>query len=339
MKPNKGTYTISKISILAVLIFVLVAFGICINYIRTLKASVPAPSELLRENSSKYRLINPLLLAGDKFDNSVTEYIVLHEKINSYIRQIKGKNGITDVSVYFRDLNTAKWTGINEEDKYAPGSMLKVAVVLGYLKYGEHNPSILDQRYYYKPVVDPGQFYTPQAMLKEGNQRVGDLIKNMIINSDNAATLLLIDKNKQAVNDVYQDLKLPLPEGAIDFMSAKSYSVLFRVLYNGTYLTKDLSEQSLTLLTLTAFKDGLVAGVPEGTIVAHKFGEHTNDLPDVHSVHELHDCGIIYPKERSPYFLCVMSRGSEFKSLEGVISGISKLVYEHVVTNNLLGPK
>ncbi|CAN5120925.1 hypothetical protein BH11PAT3_BH11PAT3_3360 [soil metagenome] len=300
------------------------------------KATTPPVSEILRENSSKYRFINPIYLAGDRLDSSSSEYKPLNDELTTFSNDAKRSEEVSDVSIYFRDLYSGRWTGVNENDKYAPGSMLKVAVLLGYLKLGEQKPTILDEKYDYAPTRDPGQFFPPQKLLPEGKERVGDLIKNMIINSDNTATLLLIDKNQDAVNSVYGDLRLPLPEGAIDFMSAKSYSVLWRVLYNGTYLTKALSEQVGTLLSLTTFKDGLVAGIPQGVRIAHKFGEHTDVKEDEAPVHELHDCGIIYPEGKNPYFLCVMTRGANFDTLKTVIQSASKLVYENVMADDHL---
>ena len=333
---NKGQIKTSAIFAL-VLVFLL---GVGGGYIyANHSASTPPVSEILRENSSKYKFINPIYIAGDRLDISSSEYTPLQNELNIFIGDAERSGDVKDVSVYFRDLYSGRWTGVNENDKYAPGSMLKVAVLLGYLKLAEDKPTLLDEKYQYDPVVDSGQFFTPSKMLSQGSERVGDLLKNMIINSDNSATLLLIDKNQDAVNRVYEDLRLPLPDGAIDFMSAKSYSVLWRVLYNGTYLSKNLSEQAMTLLSLTSFKDGLVAGLPQAVRIAHKFGEHTDDKPGQDAVHELHDCGIIYPQDKNPYFLCVMSRGSNFESLKTVIQGVSKLVYEHVISDNQLQSK
>jgi len=250
MKSTNRTYQINKTSaIIALVLVTLTSFFV--GYSMNKSKSPKSPTaELLRQNSHEYKLINPLLLAGDKNDNGDDEYKNLESKINNYILNAEKTSEIKDVSVYFRDLNSGQWTGINENDKYAPGSMLKAAVLMGYLKAGEKSPGIMDIKYPYVPVVDPGQYFTPPKMLPQGSQRVGDLIKNMIINSDNSATLLLINKNNNIVTNVYNDLSLPLPEGAIDFMSAKSYSVLWRVLYNGTYLSKDFSEQALNLLLL-----------------------------------------------------------------------------------------
>jgi hypothetical protein len=43
----------------------------------------------------------------------------------------------------------------------------------------------------------------------------------------------------------------------------------------------------------------------------------------------MHDCGIVYYPER-PYFLCVMTKGYEFKRLAAVIRVMSRAVYREV---------
>jgi beta-lactamase class A len=110
-----------------------------------------------------------------------------------------------------------------------------------------------------------------------------------------------------------------------DFMSPKSFSSVFRTLYNSSFFEWSLSEQVLNLLSQTTFTQGLVAGVPDGTVVSHKYGENTD---------ELHDCGIVYHPGR-PYLLCVMTRGSNVHSLEMTIAHISKMAWDFVDSSKL----
>jgi beta-lactamase class A len=82
----------------------------------------------------------------------------------------------------------------------------------------------------------------------------------------------------------------------------------------------------LALLKQSEFSQGLLAGVPPGIAVAHKFGErgYTNA-----SKKELHDCGIVYCPQR-PYVLCIMTKGTDMKEQAKAISGISKAVYDEM---------
>jgi hypothetical protein len=141
--------------------------------------------------------------------------------------------------------------------------------------------------------------------------------------------------------DVYSDIGITPPKTLVEeTVSVKDYSYLFRLLYNGTYLSKSMSQYALELLSNVDFKDGLRLGVPAETIISQKFGERTfvekNTITGVKRVlfKELHDCGIVYyPK--NPYLLCVMTKGNDFKNLESVINKVSNIVYQEISAGDL----
>jgi len=101
-----------------------------------------------------------------------------------------------------------------------------------------------------------------------------------------------------------------------------------RILYNSSYLNFEMSNKALMLLTQTDFPNGLVAGVPDSVVVAHKFGEQKNG-----DEQQLHDCGIVYYQE-NPYILCVMTKGYEIPELASIIKEISQQVYNEVKQRN-----
>jgi hypothetical protein len=112
-----------------------------------------------------------------------------------------------------------------------------------------------------------------------------------------------------------------------DYMTVGKYAIFFRVLFNSTYLSRNMSEKALGLLSKTDFSNGLVRDLPKGVMVAHKFGELTLENQDrIIEKRELHDCGIVYEKDR-PYLLCVMTKGAQYSDLEDMIAGISLFVY------------
>jgi beta-lactamase class A len=294
--------------------------------------TTPSSSQVLRENSSEYKFINPLLLTQSSSNIRSPSLATLQSKLQTVVDAANQDTKVDNVSVYFRNMNSGEWTGVNENDTYAPGSMLKVAILIGYLNEADSDPSILDTQYNYDPQIDEGQYFKPASMLSPGLHTVRDLLKNMIIESDNTATLILANRRPDLVQNVYTILNLPNPEVGADFMSPLQYAEFWRVLYNASYLSKPNSEEALDLLSLTTFNEGLVSGLPADIRVAHKFGEHTNVSSTAPPVHELHDCGIIYPPGKDPYFLCVMTRGGDFPALEQAISSISKLVWTSVTS-------
>ncbi len=283
----------------------------------------------LRENSSEYKLINPVLLL-DNSELTFHEFDHLKGEVEKYLSD-KDENKATSVSVYFRELNTGKWWGINEKELYVPSSMLKIGTLIAYLKMARDDDALLSKVVPYSPKYDDGQYYQPTRLLKAGTYPIRTLLYETIVESENNAVKVLDQLKPNEVLGVYNDLNLPNPlydpnDG--DFMSPEEYSRLFRVLYNATYLPRSYSEEALKILTMTKFNGGLVSGVGS-TTVAHKFGEHTKVVNDKVAERQLHDCGIVY-HPGSPYFICVMTRGGDFDSLQKVIAGVSKVVHENL---------
>ena len=299
------------------------------------KKNTEESTDEVRENSTQYSYINPLLFVDDG-ESDQPQYASLQSKINAYIDNEKSQSNIESASVYYRDLNTGRWTGINDDDTYAPASMLKVVLMIAYLKEAETDPSLLDKKLVYSGNSNDIEYFTATSTLVQGNSySIRDLIIAMIDQSDNNANLILLNNmDTNYLIKVYQDLDLPIPTDAdTDFMSTKTYSTIFTTLYNATYLYKSVSEQALDLLAHTTFTQGLTEGVPSSITVSHKFGERNEVVGDASQYKELHDCGIVY-YPHSPYFLCVMTKGNDFSKLSSVISGISSLVYQDEDTVN-----
>lgn len=294
------------------------------------------PASQVRADLPQYKYINPLLFS-DNPKSTDPNYTNLMNAMQNYISAKQKAGEATSISVYFRDLETAQWTGVNEAEKYTPSSMLKVLAMMAALKIAETEPSILSEKLPYTISSSTLQYFKPDDNLTNGSYPVQELIGAMIKYSDNDALYALLSDQRinEEFNTLYGLFRLPSDPATIpvDFMSPKSFSVVFRTLYNSTIFEWGLSEQILSLLTTTTFTNGLVAGVPSTVAVAHKFGEKANtDQANNVVSRELHDCGIIYYPNH-PYLLCVMTRGNDFTQLEDVISGLSKTVYNYVGAN------
>lgn len=279
-----------------------------------------------------YKLINPLLDCEIFQDGDFDELDPFIHKVQTLIDEKKKQGKLTDAAVYFRDLNNGPWFGVNIRDQFAPVSLLKVPLMIGWLKQAETRPQLLRRKIRYKPSMKdriPGQTIDPERMLVPGKTyTVEELLRRMIAYSDNhAADLLFSHMDQDWFLQTHRDLGLMVPytDKPIDYITVKAYSSFFRILFNASYLSRDMSEKALDLLTQSDFKDGLVAGVPAGTLVAHKFGE----LLLNEGLSQLHDCGIVY-YPRHPYVLSVMTRGPDSKELKATIAEISRLIYSQV---------
>ncbi|NDE68333.1 serine hydrolase [bacterium] len=295
----------------------------------------------IREADERYQMIKPLLLCSEK--SSFYQDQTIEAKFSDYINRVKASGQVTNVAVYFKDLNSGSWTAVNGNDRYSPASLLKVALMLSYYKLAEINPSILSKQVVYesKQNLNANEHFEPTKTLQTGGVYTFDsIIKTMISNSDNNAFAVLQNfADKTSLSEVYSDLGMPQPPqsddaATIDFLSVKTYAHIFRVLYSATYLTRELSEKALEILSQTRFSQGLRAGLPDGTIVANKFGERTVQDTDQNVLfRELHDCGIVYAPQH-PYIMCVMTKGDDFTKLARVISSLSSIAYKYETTQN-----
>ncbi len=282
---------------------------------------------VLREAGYKY--INPILLCNTNNGQEYNEDNVLSKQLLNY----QSSNQTNDLSVYFLSLVGGGWSSLNENETYSPASMLKVPTVVEALKSAESDPSILSKKIYYDGSFDDNkaEYFKSQQSIQAGQSySVDELMPYIIDYSDNNALRLLHNALTQSSFDkLYKDLGIEIPANSIDFMSAKTYSLFLRVLYNSTYLTRDDSEKVMKLLLFHDFPQGLEAGVPSSVEVGQKFGERQVINPDGTIVsRELHDCGIIYIPNK-PYILCVMTKGQDFTSLSNDIKNVSRLVYNH----------
>jgi hypothetical protein len=286
----------------------------------------------IREKNGNYKFINPLLAYDLPESKDFGEYADLSKKLNDLVDSEKAQGKADDISVYFRG-NQGRWVGINDSDGYYPASLLKVVVMIAYFQQAQTNPDVLNAQVKYtsqiQNEVTSSEFNIPSSLKLNNLYKVDDLIRDMIVDSDNGATFTLINSlDGKALDEVYTDFGLKGPGDSDNYeISAKDYSLFFRILFNATYLNRQYSEKALSLLSQSTFTSGLVSGLPRGTIVAHKFGEHVlNDGSGNQTGIELHDCGIIYGKPQ--FLLCVMTRGQKVEDLEQTIKDITSLVYK-----------
>src|SRR5262249_43005313 len=161
---------------------------------------------------------------------------------------------------------TSDWIGINQADTYYPASLLKVPVMIAYMKEAEDDPGLMNRWLSYDPSVLPADPYEATSTLITGHEyTVSDLLADMITRFDNGATFTLLNHiNPEFLNAVYTSLGIPNPgdDSATYQISTRTYAFFFRILYNATYLSDASSEKALDLLSQATFGGGLVAGVP-----------------------------------------------------------------------------
>lgn len=258
----------------------------------------------------------------------------LEENTKALIAQGKA----TSISVYFRDLTNDKVIGINEENMFSPASLLKVPVLITILKYVQEFPATLQHTMLYsgasalitekqnnldkKTIMIPGRTYT-----------LDQLLEIMIMESDNEATLLLLHYIDEAApgyrQSVEKELKLITDNKNFDedFLTVRRYSSFFRILYNASYLNKEMSEKALKILSETGFGNGIRQAVPANTLVCQKYGHRELSK----NQHQYHHFAIVYHPQK-PFLIGIMTKGKSELNLQSTITTIAEAAYTSIDT-------
>lgn len=292
-------------------------------------------------NRSKFQYINKKLSCDGELKVAKYGYAGLKRNLQDLIQEKTKEGTISEASVYFRDLHNGPTLGINEHIGFAPASLLKVPLMLAYLKLAEEKPRVLEEKLTYQLMQDTyNPFFPPKDPIKEGGiYTVNDLLTHMIKYSDNQAYFVLFTYLKQIspqgqdlFTETYWDLGIVDPQNPLaDAVTVKAYASIFVQLYNATLFdSREISEKALALLADADFDSGIRAGVPTEIKMAHKFGERESK----NNQKQLQDCGIVYYPE-NPYLICVMTRGKDINKLTEVIGLISKMAYEEFDSRKL----
>jgi beta-lactamase class A len=307
-------------------------------YLRGLRQPEVAEQQSYEIRGGSGGLTNPLL------DCEVAGYRRGHElrpfkrEIEALVDRLLVRHDAERISIYFRDLDNGPFFGIREEESFTGASLLKVPTIVAALLQAEDSPGLLARTVRFDGYPEENSFgqYLPQLRLARGEvYSVDELLRRSGAFSDNAAAGVLngiVDPKYLA--RVYDELDLPRPrqdEPGTRSITPLNYGRIFRVLYNASFLNRALSERALGYFAQSAFHDGLEAGLPPGTILAHKFGIYT--IPGQTPTAQLHDCGIVYRPGR-PYFLCVMTEGRSADTLAAAIRQISREVFLAVDTQS-----
>jgi beta-lactamase class A len=305
------------------------------NLFKAENIEIQNPQTPQPEQKRKHALLNPNIACIRESKVVMDELKPFKDKLEKFIdEQIKNKPGFL-VSVYFRDLNNGLWHGINYSELFSPSSLMKVPVMVAILKQAQENQLSLNE----KIVFNARDYNNVDLMYgvshADGEEyTVQQLLDLMIGYSDNISTLLLIDKiGLEKVREVEKDLNFSSSENATaddDVISVKTYSSVFRILYNASYLNSEYSQKALEILSNSEYRKGIRESVPKSIKIAHKYGERDEiNAFNERKIKQLHHFGIVYYPLK-PYMLGVMVKGNNKQKMETIIEGISEIVYNEI---------
>lgn len=248
-----------------------------------------------------------------------------------------------DVAVYFHSLDSTTTWSFHPDDSFHAASTMKIPVMIGLFhqaKEGKlhlsdplliHNEfhSIVDGSPYQ---LDPKDDSETDLYKAEGQTRtLAQLCDLMITVSSNLATNLLIqklgvDNIRATVHSLgadgmnflrgVEDQKA-FNRGMNTTTTARALGILLAAIANGQAVDADSSRQMIAILEQQHFNEGIPAGLPPGTRVAHKTGEITK-------IH--HDAAIVYAPH--PFVLVILVRGmGDEKDSSSVMADITRILY------------
>ncbi len=321
-KPHDGIKNKKQNKLLVIALILSLSLLILCTYLLVVRSNKDLRG-FIRNNPS---LTNPVNEYIKNISLSVGERILLQEKLESGIQASIASGAINEAGVYYRELISGPTIALNQDEDFAPASLLKLPIAFWYYKKAEMDPGILTQEVEF--TGPPGvsiEHYPPADRLVPGiTYSIESLIEHMLVDSDNDATQILTEfaGGREEINTVYYDLGI---RGVDDYskyvIDVQTYSALFRVLFNEEYLNHEFSERILTMLSKSSFTQGLTHSLPASILVAHKFGER---IPtESVGLNQLHDCGIVYAPN-NPYLLCIMTRGKDYTQMAAFIADFSK---------------
>lgn len=253
------------------------------------------------------------------------------------------------VAVAFHDMATGRQVLINEREMFHAASTMKTPVMIELFQQARNGIRSLDDTVLVKNTFASIVDGSPYSLdLKDDSDdsiyaRIGtrmtvrELIRHMIVVSSNLATNILIElagaeNVTRSMRTLGADSILVLrgvedgkafEQGLNNRTSAYDLLMVFRALAGGSLVSTKACEEMLDILDDQAFQDGIPAGLPPGTKVAHK----TGTISGVE-----HDGGIVFLPDGKRYVLIVLSAGlKERESGKKAIADISRMVYDFMV--------
>jgi beta-lactamase class A len=258
------------------------------------------------------------------------------------IQEAIHKSG-ADVAVAFRTLDGKTEWYSREHERFHAASTMKIPVLIELFHQAKEGKIKLDEpltvRNEFRSIVD-GSRYTLDAgedsdaelYKREGRtQTLEQLCELMITKSSNLATNLLIEKLgvahiRATIHALHAD-EMDLLRGVEDgkafeqglnnTTSAFALLTLLQAIANSTAVDAEASRHMVEILERQTFNEGIPAGLPPGTRVAHKTGEITK-------IH--HDAAIVYGPR--PFLLVILVRGlADQRESAALMAQIARQLY------------
>ncbi len=252
------------------------------------------------------------------------------------------------VGVFVRDLASGQSFAVNADSSFHAASTMKIPVMIEYFRAIDAGRMTVDSsitlRNEFASIVDRSPYSldagadSDSALYADVGMRVTirSLVERMITRSSNLATNAVIDILGAPR---IQATAISLGASAIRVLRGVEDSKAFAQGLNNTTTARDLgalleaivsnraagaagSAAMLAILERQEFNEEIPAGLPPGTRVAHKTGQITAVL---------HDAAIIFPPDRSPIILVVLTGGMSDEGVaRATIQDIARITWQQM---------
>ncbi len=265
----------------------------------------------------------------------------LGRQIDAILQQQEGKT----IAVAYYDLRDGRSLLRNEHEVFHAASTMKVPVMLAVFEAITRGKLRLDQpvrvRNEFTSIYD-GSPYALDAKEDSDQEVYGwvgkdvpleDLVRHMIVRSSNLATnnvmefvganevmalMKRIGANEIKVLRGVEDQKA-FDHGMNNTTTAYDLMLIFRALGEQKVISPAASQKMVEILSGQEFNNGIPAGLPPGTRVAHKTGSITKIA---------HDAALVFAPDGSSYVLVILTRGfAQESDAEKVMAEISRAVW------------
>jgi beta-lactamase class A len=254
------------------------------------------------------------------------------------------------ISIAVYDFETGKEILIDADEPFHPASTFKVHVMMEVFRQAEQGLFSVDDclpiTNSFTSIADGSKFSLLESDDAEKTlyPRIGqsesilELTRLMIVRSSNLATNILMEKiGAKNVNDFVQELGIQgvtVIRGVFDnaayelgmsnSATARGLTQTMKLIAEGKVISKPASESMISIMLGQEFNESIPALLPKSVEVAHKTG-WTGEV--------YHDTGIVYPENRKPYAISIMTRGfaeDREKEAHAAMATISKIIYENL---------
>lgn len=249
---------------------------------------------------------------------------LLTDKINNF-------QGI--IAAGFKDLLSCDEFYYNEAEIFPAASIIKIPVMIEFFRQVERKKLSVEE----KIILREGDKTGGAGVLFELHNGVEltllDLVKLMIVISDNTATNILLDYTGfDGVNNLMKEagmkssclrrkMMVPYKEEQENLISVRDITMLMEQLVTGKLLSYKYTTLSIEILKRQQYNEKIPLYLPAEIPVAHKTGE----LDRVR-----HDVSAIYLPDKIYLFSALTRHVSDVVETDRLIGEMSKIIYDNV---------